>query len=1215
MQTDGNFVVYRGSSPANNQGFVWATGTNAPNGNPSFAIMQGDGNFAIYRGSWPGANLGLAWSTRSDFVPDLSPQMLLTNSGSLSIIVNNCKHYQSSPYMVADADHCIPVANENLAYGKPTSQSTTAYGGLSPRAVDGSFNGQWTNSSVTHTDEEAEPWWEVDLRGVFDVTEVTIFNRTDCCADRLGNFHVDLLDANSKVLQTRNFAGVVDVSTRIVFPKTKASRVRIQLNPLPNGTKRYLSLAEVFVKGNLALGRTTLQSSIGWSGHPHRAVDGYTRGNFSEVSVTHTAFEDKPWWQVSLSGEQRIGEVIIWNRTDCCADRLSNFTVELLNSQGAVVSTIPVNSSQEKTVINFGGASGITIRIGLNGPTYLSLAEVEVFAQHSELSHANMNTLLGAGSKYQGLVNLITTPFDQGGLQSSVLPVSIIFDNSLLQPRFTYTYGTPPQSPIGLIIRMNERARPTPQEFWYVIGQSLYRSLRPTDNEFRCQFSDGAHDLMSPTDNFQGNQTDSCLFEEAFLQLFVARMMYGDVSVETLVELYDNKQLPAGETRRALQSKGFTITALTVLEIAHLISSYVSTGDKDVFATWLNAIFQLSSGNANINDALEQMSMLHEVPKTHSGEINKELLEHMPICRELKRVNNQLIVSAATCKNVSKIICEGRHSEGVLESWITQHDHALFNADRACKKESPIAGLRHIRAADAEIAKEFVERNSVFFDGEFYVGISSEHFEECVVMHPITTGSSVYQQADATQDCDVKAQILCENLDNPTDFKVTEHEYALSSADVGCAREFDRFDSNHGLTMYHALTKEKKPELWTLPVDLTHITAMIGTGLIKVNGTVLPKNASKQRLFNKDSVSKALLNTRTALSTSTLDVKDVKSTLTVHSLNVGAGSCHAIQCSSQDPTSTIPKLKVETVLIDCGTGGAVQHGTPYALDRVGVVSYLTASGAFLDPLPTVVITHSDADHISHVIPMINDGVFTPDEILFGGAPGNYGGVLNPLTASHDLNRIVSPNPHPLATVVPPGGIQRTAGFQIKAFPACEAELNLLTANVGGFGTSAEDRNRVSIVSQITVNHGAQQAFSAVLPGDATGTSEGVAIPNLAPHTAAYENRVVMASHHGAISFNSNSTGWVAQNYPTHVIFSAGERHHHPRCEIVRRYMGFVDTLSPLHNIRCDDAITLPNLTNQIHNAFGTRFSGTITSTVLIPADPLTPAEHVFATGM
>lgn len=377
MQADGNFVVYRGSWPGDNKGFVWQTSTNASNGNPSFAIMQGDGNFLIYRGGWPGDNRGMAWSSSTQsIVPHLSPQLRLTNSGTLSIVVNNCEYYQNEPRKTYNSENCIPLENENVALGKPTSQSSTDYGGPSPRAVDGNTNGVWDSGSVTHTGYQSKPWWKVDLKGTYTVTEVNIFNRVDCCTERLSNFNVELLDSNAQVISSQTYAGTAPSQTTFKFPKIKANQVRIQLN----GTN-YLSLAEVTVKGNLALGRPATQSTTDYGGVAPRAVDGSTNGNWSNISVTHTGYQSQPWWKVDLSQQRPIGEVVIWNRTDCCTDRLANYAVELLDQNGGLVRSIPVASTAQKTSVDFGGKPGKTIKVKLSGSNYLSLAEVEVYEQ------------------------------------------------------------------------------------------------------------------------------------------------------------------------------------------------------------------------------------------------------------------------------------------------------------------------------------------------------------------------------------------------------------------------------------------------------------------------------------------------------------------------------------------------------------------------------------------------------------------------------------------------------------------------------------------------------------------------------------------------------------------------------------------------------------------------------------------------------------------
>ncbi|HEX8500465.1 MAG TPA: S8 family serine peptidase [Pyrinomonadaceae bacterium] len=149
--------------------------------------------------------------------------------------------------------------------------------------------------------------------------------------------------------------------------------------------------AVLFDPPNLALGRPTSQSSEAAGGASGRAVDGNTDGNWYVASTTHTDYQPQPWWQVDLGSVQSIGSVRLWNRTDCCADRLSNFYV--------LVSDQPFNSTDLGTAINQAGVSnyytagqaanpltvpvnrtGRYVRVQLSGANYLSLAEAEVFA-------------------------------------------------------------------------------------------------------------------------------------------------------------------------------------------------------------------------------------------------------------------------------------------------------------------------------------------------------------------------------------------------------------------------------------------------------------------------------------------------------------------------------------------------------------------------------------------------------------------------------------------------------------------------------------------------------------------------------------------------------------------------------------------------------------------------------------------------------------------
>jgi hypothetical protein len=137
-----------------------------------------------------------------------------------------------------------PTSLQNVALRKPASQISVDFGASADRAVDGNTSGRFDGRSVTHTTSTTRPWWLVDLDGRHRVERVTIFNRTDCCAERLVDFDVELLNAADAVIATRRHAGVAGASTELTFGTDDVYAVRVRLRG--NGI---LSLAEVQVWG------------------------------------------------------------------------------------------------------------------------------------------------------------------------------------------------------------------------------------------------------------------------------------------------------------------------------------------------------------------------------------------------------------------------------------------------------------------------------------------------------------------------------------------------------------------------------------------------------------------------------------------------------------------------------------------------------------------------------------------------------------------------------------------------------------------------------------------------------------------------------------------------------------------------------------------------------------------------------------------------------
>lgn len=134
------------------------------------------------------------------------------------------------------------------------------------------------------------------------------------------------------------------------------------------------------VSDNLALNGDASQSTTRFSGNANRAIDGNTNGVWGNGSVTHTANAPNQWWQVDISANKAIGDINIFNRTNCCTTRLTNFTVSVINSNGTTTFSKSFNQTPSPSVtLNAGGAIGSIIKVALDDTNPLSLAEVEVF--------------------------------------------------------------------------------------------------------------------------------------------------------------------------------------------------------------------------------------------------------------------------------------------------------------------------------------------------------------------------------------------------------------------------------------------------------------------------------------------------------------------------------------------------------------------------------------------------------------------------------------------------------------------------------------------------------------------------------------------------------------------------------------------------------------------------------------------------------------------
>jgi len=308
---------------------------------------------------------------------------------------------------------------ENLAYGKPTNFSSThARSQPSGVSVNGLIKFQKKTAvlinselppiepDLNFTNKQKSPWWEVDLGSTYDIRVINIYSREDGYTWRQKTLKIAVSpfpfssNADGETFATtggQSFSGLKNF-TGNAFGRY----VRIYLD---TEIPEHLSLNEVEVYGeeptNLALNKQVAQSSTGWNAPASYANDGNTDGDFNKKSVTHTSGVDVGWWEVDLGGYYDIEKIMVYNRTDGSSNRLNNFTIR--------TSLIPFTSNNDGYIyagnlstpeygygMYLGNSAARYVRVHLDQPQVLSLAEVEVYGQESNILNDLKEDLLSS---------------------------------------------------------------------------------------------------------------------------------------------------------------------------------------------------------------------------------------------------------------------------------------------------------------------------------------------------------------------------------------------------------------------------------------------------------------------------------------------------------------------------------------------------------------------------------------------------------------------------------------------------------------------------------------------------------------------------------------------------------------------------------------------------------------------------------------------------
>ncbi|MEM9521807.1 MAG: discoidin domain-containing protein [Actinomycetota bacterium] len=325
---------------------------------------------------------------------------------------------------IIDAEDTVDAGGTIVSTGKSATQSSVWTGrpnATADAAVDDLRDGGRDGSHPIAITDDDEPWWEVDLDGWFEITGINLYNRTDGNQDMLTGAVVmlasqpfasdmTLAEAQAHARWSRSVGTPGDI-VQLDVPAEPGRYLRVQL---PSGASPHLGLAEVDVIASpsaddvdgdgvpdaqdtyfntrpiVSLGASAQQSSnYASSTTADRAVDGNRDGRWSFGPIATTA-DAEPWWEVDLGDRYEIDSITVFNRTDCCTDRLSGAIVTIADGPAGDVSFAAAQAAAtwSTTIADAGAIEQLTVpdqvgryvRIQLppGSSPYLQLAEVNV---------------------------------------------------------------------------------------------------------------------------------------------------------------------------------------------------------------------------------------------------------------------------------------------------------------------------------------------------------------------------------------------------------------------------------------------------------------------------------------------------------------------------------------------------------------------------------------------------------------------------------------------------------------------------------------------------------------------------------------------------------------------------------------------------------------------------------------------------------------------
>ncbi|XP_077127864.1 uncharacterized protein LOC143783345 [Ranitomeya variabilis] len=312
----------------------------------------------------------------------------------ISVVIPGCSEYLTLCEVEVYGDLvCTPTGPNIAKYGQASQVSVFRHKimGYAIKAIDGGKATSFYSGTCTYTNLAKDPWWKLDLKHTYKISNVILTNRMDCCKRRLLGAEVRIGNSPNN---NNPVCGTVTNDTFDTFSFCCKGMEGRYVSVVIPGRYEYLSLCEVEVYGDLVCTPTgpniakygeASQVSV----YPHKimgyaikAIDGGKDTNFFNGSCTHTKLVKDPWWKLDLKQTYKISNVILTNRMDSYEKRLLGAEVRIGNSpdnNNPVCGTV-TNDTSATLSFCCNGMEGRYVSVVIPGRSeYLALCEVEVY--------------------------------------------------------------------------------------------------------------------------------------------------------------------------------------------------------------------------------------------------------------------------------------------------------------------------------------------------------------------------------------------------------------------------------------------------------------------------------------------------------------------------------------------------------------------------------------------------------------------------------------------------------------------------------------------------------------------------------------------------------------------------------------------------------------------------------------------------------------------